>query len=116
MNRDENEPRLAKPTSMQTSVTVRFAPAEQVLRPVDAAPGQVPDGRLAIGSLETAGEMELGHHGHTGQLRQVQGLGVVAVDVVPGPAELRQQPEGSRWSSRRPRHVHEPTGPRSLVG
>ena len=88
--RELKDPRLAKPTRKQISVTERFAVrrsvfARSIRRLVRYAR------RFAIGRRECAGEMESGVARFTGQRVEVERLSVVAVDEVTSPAQCGQE-------------------------
>ena len=121
--RDENEPRLENPTIMQTSVTVRLARPQQVLRPLDAPPGEVAHRRVPVGGGERAGEVVLRHVGGRRRGRRGRAARRSACRPGRGPAAgAGRGPAGSRrrvshpfWplSGRirpRPRPAHLPAG------
>jgi len=69
---------------------------QQILCPLDSSAGQIPDRGLAVRGREAAGEVVLRHACHPSQTVQVQGIAVVAVDVVTGPLQVRQQGHRNR--------------------
>ena len=82
---------------MQTSVTVRFV-AEEVLRSLDAAFGEVHRRRLAVRRGEAPEEVVL-RHGRLGRERvEVERLGVVAVDEVASPSQMHEKRLGDQRS------------------
>src|SRR4051812_4452132 len=80
--------------------------AQQVLGALDPAVGQVPAGRLAVGLRERAQEVVPGAAGPPCEPVEVEGLGVGAVDQVPGGAQVGEQVDGyghdrsARWLAR----------------
>jgi hypothetical protein len=82
LKRALNEPRLAKPTRTQTSVTERFAVrrsvfARSIRRRVVRA------GRFAVGRRERSGEVKPRVAGFAGHGVEVERLRVLAIDEIP---------------------------------
>ena len=78
--------------------------AQQRLGPLDASGHEVGVGRLAVRGAELAREVGGRHERGARHGRDVEGLGVVAVHEVAGPAQVREVGELLR------RHAHEDTG------
>ncbi len=98
-NFELNEPRLEYPTSMQTSVTVRFVALEQVLRSLDAALGEVQSRRLAVRRGEATEEVVLRRTRLGRERVEVEWFGVVAIDEVASTPQVDEKRLGDAHSA-----------------
>ena len=116
-NRLLNEPRLEKPTAWQTSVTVRLVARSRSWARSTRRSERYAAGRQPVGRLEQPLEVELAQPGHRGERVEVERLGVVAVGVVAGPAQVHQHVAGARsWRSSARRSAAAGTRPRGGAG